>query len=66
MKPVHSWAGKDLSLKIDVDDQTIWKSTVGLYTKFSKFAVFGTLEMATNLESANLGANLCSKGWKWG
>ena len=26
----HPWAGEDLSLKIDVDDQTIWKSIVGL------------------------------------
>ena len=26
----HPWAGEDLSLKIDVDDQTIWKSTLEL------------------------------------
>ena len=26
----HPWAGEDFSLKIDVDDQTIWKSTLEL------------------------------------
>ena len=26
----HPWAGEDLSLKIDVDDQTIWKSALEL------------------------------------
>ena len=27
---VHPWAGENFSFKIDVDDQNIWKSTLGL------------------------------------